>query len=81
MPQPLIPRAAVPEWLRQHYGEPAVCTKATLAKMHWQGTGPVAVRVGRRIGHTEEALHDWVRQRSLTVTSTSDAGRAGFDEP
>jgi hypothetical protein len=72
----IVLRADVPEWLLDHYGALAKVTDKTLAKLHWAGTGPRAVKFGSRIGHYESDLHAWVRQRMALVTSSSDPGQA-----
>jgi len=71
----LLTRTEASEYLREKYGAPAARTPKTLAKLHWAGTGPVAVRVGSRIGYSQSALDEWVLGKSLSVTSTSDPGR------
>ena len=68
----IVLRAGVPDWLLEHYGPMARTTVKTLAKKHWDGTGPRAVKWGSRVGHYESDLHEWVRQRMALVTSTSD---------
>lgn len=72
----LVLRADVPDWLDRNYGPATKTTTKTLAKMHWAGNGPRAVKWGQRVAYYESDLHDWVRRRLRLVTSSSDAGTA-----
>jgi hypothetical protein len=72
----LILRTDVPPWLETHYGPVAKTTTKTLAKFHWAGSGPRAVKWGQRVAYYESELHEWVRRRLRLVNSSSDRGCA-----
>ena len=44
-------------------------SKASLARWRCDGTGPVFVKVGGRIGYAEEDLAAWVESRRRPTTS------------
>lgn len=46
----------------------------TMQRMRLDGGGPPYVQLtDRRIGYTETALHDWIRERTVTSTSAATA--------
>lgn len=50
-------------------------SKSTLARMRYDGSGPVYAKIGRSILYPEDALIDWLKGR--TFRSTSDDGGRG----
>lgn len=50
---------------------------ATLAKMRLSGTGPVFVKLGRRVAYRLEDLEVWVEENRFRSTSEYDAAAKG----
>jgi hypothetical protein len=69
-----LPRHQVPKHLLEKYGEPAVVTAATLAKLAVNGGGPPFTKFGRKVGYEVEELDRWVVERGRNFRSTSEAG-------
>ncbi|WP_290480558.1 MULTISPECIES: helix-turn-helix transcriptional regulator [unclassified Hyphomonas] len=62
-----------PRQVEEQYG-PSV---STLAKMRLTGTGPVYVKLGRRIAYRIEDLESWVLTNRFRSTSEYGAAKEG----
>jgi len=62
-----------PQQVAERYG-PSV---STLAKMRLTGTGPVFVKLGRRIAYRLDDLESWVLSNRFRSTSEYDAAEEG----
>ena len=77
MAKKYLTRAESEAYLKEYWGDPAVVTAKTLAKMAVVGGGPKFCRFGRRVASTPEWLDEWAESRmSAVVTSTSDPALA-----
>lgn len=63
------PTLLTPEQVSERYGP----SKATLAKMRLYGTGPVFVKLGRRVAYRLDDLEAWVRENRFRSTTEYDA--------
>ncbi len=62
-----------PKQVAERYGP----SPATLAKMRLYGTGPVFVKLGRRVAYRQEDLEAWVAENRFRSTSEYDAAAKG----
>ena len=62
-----------PKQVAERYGP----SPATLAKMRLYGTGPVFVKLGRRVAYRLEDLEAWVAENRFRSTSEYDAAAKG----
>ena len=58
-----------PEQVGQRYG----MATSTLAKMRLSGSGPVFVKLGRRVLYRQDDLDTWVSENRFRSTSEYDA--------
>lgn len=58
-----------PKQVKERYGP----STATLAKMRLYGTGPVFVKLGRRVAYRLEDLEAWIEENRFRSTSEYDA--------
>ena len=62
-----------PEQVSQRYGP----SPSTLAKMRLNGSGPIFVKLGRRVAYRLDDLEEWVEQNRFRSTSEYDHSDQG----
>ena len=67
-----LTRAAVPDYVREKYGDPAVVTAKSLAKFAVYGGGPRFTKFGRKVGYATDDVDEWVENRARHHSSTSE---------
>lgn len=63
-----------PNWLSNKLG----ISESTLARYRCEGTGPVYIKVGRKILYPEAAVQGWLYENTYDSTSAEERGRCVF---